>query len=71
MSDFSVNDFLTSRSGNFRLQQFKYERLWKIARITVNLLISCQIPPLGHSAMKWQLRYTARLVPIKDFEGKP
>jgi hypothetical protein len=35
------------------------------------LLESCQKPLGGHSAMTDQLRYTAPLVQIEEFEGQP
>ncbi|MGC5700622.1 hypothetical protein J4P02_10545 [Pseudomonas sp. NFXW11] len=71
MSDFSVNDFLTFKSGKFSAQHFKYGRFPTTARIADYLPVSWQIPLSGHSAIRCQLRYTAPLVPIKDFEGKP
>ena len=33
------------------------------------MLESCQKPPGGHSALSYQLRYTAPLVQIYEFEG--
>ncbi|WP_158091305.1 hypothetical protein [Pseudomonas sp. R37(2017)] len=37
----------------------------------LDLLDSCQKPPGGHSALMQQLRYTAPLVQIEEFEGQP
>ncbi|MGY2402670.1 hypothetical protein [Pseudomonas sp. SDO5271_S396] len=75
MSDFSVNDFLTERSGNCDYNLFKYgpvswnRRFWRFPGFK-GCVFHAKFSRVGLAPSAGHLRYTAALVPIDDFEGK-